>query len=467
MARILVCEDERAIQIALASLLQKRGFEVAVVSTADAAIARIGAERFDLVLTDLALGKGKSGLDVLARVREIERDVPVVLITAHGSEKTAVAAMKGGAADYLPKPFDNDELLLIIERVLQRSGLERDHRLLLERVEREQGLGAIVGSGVAMRRVFSLIEKIAETELGVLVRGESGTGKELVARAIHDRSARKKRPLVAVNCAAMSRDLVESELFGHEKGAFTGADMRRVGRFEQAQGGSLLLDEIGDMPLETQAKVLRVLEQRSLERVGGHTTIEVDVRVIAATHRDLEADVKAGRFREDLYYRLRVLEIVLPPLRERVDDIPALALRVLEELSVKNGRPSPVLSASALAALARHAWPGNVRELKNVLQRAAVLSGRSALEAADLALGEALPRATSADALPLDIVPFAEAKRLASEAFERRYLGLALARQDGNVKRAAESVGMVRQSLQQKMRELGLRRAKEDSEPDE
>jgi DNA-binding NtrC family response regulator len=299
---------------------------------------------------------------------------------------------------------------------------------------------------------------VAETDLTVLIRGESGTGKELVAQALHDRSSRKKRPFVAVNCAAISRELVESELFGHEKGAFTGADARRTGRVESAQGGTIFLDEIGDMPAETQAKVLRVLQEKTLERVGGGATVRVDVRVVAATHRDLEAEVRARRFREDLYYRLRVVEVTLPPLRERPEDIPALAERFLTELAERLGRKKMTLSPPALARLMRHGWPGNVRELRNVIEQAAVLASGPSIEETDLRLdSRELSAHTTASGSGLENVPFAEAKRRAVDAFERSYLLAALERHGGNVSRTAEAIGMVRQSLQQKIRELGLR----------
>jgi DNA-binding NtrC family response regulator len=307
-----------------------------------------------------------------------------------------------------------------------------------------------------MRQVFATLQKVAETDLTVLVRGESGTGKELVAQALHQRSPRRSRPFVAVNCAAISSELVESELFGHEKGAFTGADARRVGRFEAAEGGTILLDEIGDMPAATQAKVLRVLQERSFERVGGNKPIAVDVRIVAATHRKLEEEVRRGRFREDLYYRLRVVEIELPPLRERREDVPALALRFLERVTERLGLEKKRLGESALAKLARHPWPGNVRELQNAIERAAVLAPGALIEEADLRLaaapGESPPRADGGPD-----VAFGDAKKQAVARFERAFLLGALRRSGGNVSRAAESIGMVRQSLQQKIRELGLR----------
>jgi DNA-binding NtrC family response regulator len=290
----------------------------------------------------------------------------------------------------------------------------------------------------------------------VLVRGESGTGKELVAQALHNLSPRRGRPFVAVNCAAISRELVESELFGHEKGAFTGADARREGRFEAADGGSILLDEIGDMPPETQAKVLRVLQERSFERVGGTKPIDVDVRVIAATHRNLEEEVRKGRFREDLYYRLKVVTIELPPLRDRAEDVPALAQRFLERVTARLGLEKRQLGDAAMAKLVRHRWPGNVRELANVIEQAAVLASGSVIEEADLQLGGA-PSVAASEGSDASGLPFSEAKRRAVDRFERGYLLDALRRSGGNISRAAEAVGMVRQSLQQKIRELGLR----------
>jgi DNA-binding NtrC family response regulator len=378
------------------------------------------------------------------------------MITAHGSEQIAVEAMKSGAEDYVPKPFNNDEIRVVVARGLERTRLAREHSLLLERVQRDSGYANLIGSGAPMRRVFETIQKVAETDLTVLIRGESGTGKELVAQALHDRSARRSRPFVAVNCAAISRELVESELFGHEKGAFTGADARRAGRFEAAEGGTIFLDEIGDMPTETQAKVLRVLEERSFERVGGTRPIQVDVRVVAATHRNLEKEVEKGAFREDLYYRLRVVEIELPPLRDRREDIPALVDRLLAQTADRLGRDKKRLGPEALTHLTRHSWPGNVRELRNVIEQAAVLASQDEIRSDDLRLGTAGTPGPSAGT-PAPGVSFAEAKKDAVEGFEREYLLTALRRHGGNISRTAESIGMVRQSLQQKIRELGLR----------
>jgi DNA-binding NtrC family response regulator len=358
----------------------------------------------------------------------------------------------------------------VVRRALDRTQLQREHRLLLERVERELGQGPIIGSGPAMQRVFDMIRKVADTDLNVLVRGASGTGKELVAQALHQRSARAQRPFVAVNCAAISRELVESELFGHEKGAFTGANQRRAGRFEAAHTGCIFLDEIGDMPLETQAKVLRVLEERRLQRVGGNQSIDVDVRVVAATHRDLEAEVRRGNFRSDLYYRLKVIEITLPPLCERLSDLSSLVEHFLVRLAERLGREKKTIGSAALAALARYHWPGNVRELRNVVEQAAVLAAGASIGVDDLPalLGaEATPARAAISGTPIAAgASFAEAKKRAVEEFERNFLLAALRQSAGNVSKAAAAIGMVRQSLQQKIRELGLR--EEDwSEPSE
>jgi DNA-binding NtrC family response regulator len=457
-ARILVVEDERAIQLALRGLLRRDGYDVELADNGEAAIRKIQELPLDLVLTDLALGQGPSGMDVLRASKEHRPEAAVVMITAHGTEKIAVEAMKLGAEDYVPKPFDNEELRVVVRRALERTQLQRENRMLLERVERDYGFESLIGSGPAMKQVFETIQKVAETDLSVLIRGESGTGKELVAQALHQRSNRRARPFVAVNCAAISRELVESELFGHEKGAFTGADARRLGKFESANEGTIFLDEIGDMPHETQAKVLRVLQEKEFERVGGSSTVEVDVRVVAATHRDLETEVQAGRFRDDLYYRLNVVEIAIPPLRDRLEDLPALAERFLTQVAERLERDKKTIGEEALSALARHGWPGNVRELRNAIEQALVLSPGSVIGPEDLRItGGPVSEPSKSPVQVLNDVPFRDAKRHAVESFERDYLVRALRAHDGNISRTAESIGMVRQSLQQKIRELGLR----------
>jgi DNA-binding NtrC family response regulator len=458
---LLIVEDEPAIQLALESLLRKAGYEIVLAGSGDEALAQLQKHVFDLVITDLALGQGPTGLDVLHAVKASRPETPVIMITARGSEKIAVEAMKGGAEDYVPKPFENDEVRVVVRRALDRTRLEREHRFLLARLEREFGMGTIVGSGPGMQRVFETIAKVADTDLTVLVRGESGTGKELVAQELHQRGERRSRPLIAVNCAAINRELVESELFGHERGAFTGANVRRIGRFEAAHQGTIFLDEIGDMPLETQAKVLRVLEERKFERVGGGQTIEVDVRVVTATHRDLEAEVRRGNFRQDLYYRLKVIEIALPPLRERVADLPSLVERFLTRISERLSREKKSIEGDALAALAHYAWPGNVRELRNVIEQAAVLASGPSIRLVDL------PQLAASEKQSVNVgfnaaESFADAKRRSIEDFERGYIQVALRDSGGNISKAAQAMGLARQSLQQKIRELGLRGGADD-----
>jgi len=459
--RVLIVDDEKGMRLALRSLLAKEGYEVDTAESGEEALQRIEPGSFHVVITDLSL-KDTDGMAVLEHARRVDPDAAVVMITAYGSEKIAVAAMKNGAADYLPKPFDNDELRVLVRRVMETALLRRDHRRLLEQVQ-DAFAGRIVGRSPAMRRVFETIDKVADTDVTVLVRGESGTGKELVVSALHYRSPRRGRPLVKMNCAALSRELVESELFGHEKGAFTGAIARREGKFEAADGGTLFLDEVGDMPLETQAKLLRALQEKEFERVGGNQPIRVDVRVIAATNQDLEAQVRAGRFREDLYYRLRVVELGIPPLSERREDVPLLVDRFLKEAAGRFRRPAKPLTADAMRACVAHHWKGNVRELRSAVEQALLLAPGAEITEVDL-LGDknAAPNATNHTAAAMP-VSFREAKDRVVADFERAFLVQALRRNAGNITKAAEEIGMYRQNLQQKMRELGI--TADDAEP--
>jgi DNA-binding NtrC family response regulator len=461
--RVLIVDDEKGMRLALRSLLGKEGYEVDTAESGEEALRRIEPGSFHVVITDLSL-KDADGMAVLEHARRVDPDAAVVMITAYGSEKIAVAAMKNGAADYLPKPFDNDELRVLVRRVMETALLRRDHRRLLEQLQ-DAFAGRIVGRSPAMRRVFETIDKVADTDVTVLVRGESGTGKELVVSALHYRSPRRGRPLVKMNCAALSRELVESELFGHEKGAFTGAIARREGKFEAADGGTLFLDEVGDMPLETQAKLLRALQEKEFERVGGNQPIRVDVRVIAATNQDLEAQVRAGRFREDLYYRLRVVELVIPPLTERREDIPLLVDHFLKEAAGRFNRPAKPLTADAMRACVAHSWKGNVRELRSAVEQALLLAPGAEITEADL-LGDktiAAPNATNHRAVAEIPVSFREAKDRVVADFERAFLVEALRRNAGNITKAAEEIGMYRQNLQQKMRELGITAEDADS----
>jgi len=450
--RILVVDDERAIGIAIQRLLGARGHEVDAVLSGEEALRRLAEPGYHLVITDLSL-QGVSGMDVLRWVREHAPETAVIMITAFGSEKIAVEAMKLGAADYIPKPFDNDELELVVERLLDGMEVRRSLRLLQEQVAGAYRFGSLIGKSPAMQRVFDVIRKVADTDLTVLVRGPSGTGKELVANALHYNGPRRTKPLVKVNCAAFSRELVESELFGHEKGAFTGAVAAREGKFEIADGGTLFLDEIGDMRPETQAKILRVLQEREFERVGGNRTLKVDVRILAATNQDLEAKVKAGSFREDLYYRLNVVSIVLPGLRERVEDLPLLIEHFLAAAATRLKREPRPLAPDAYRALCAHEWKGNVRELEHAIEQAVALASGSEIALADL---PASMRGMPSDGAADPPGSFREAKQQAVERFERQFIHEALARHHGNISKAAEDMGMYRQHLQLKLAEYGI-----------
>jgi DNA-binding NtrC family response regulator len=453
--KILVVDDERAIGIAIQRLLTARGHEVETALSGEDAIRKLGERGYHLVITDLNL-KQLSGMDVLRWVREHAAETAVIVITAYGSEKIAVEAMKLGAADYVPKPFDNDELELVVERALEGIALRRDLRGFQEQAAGAYRFENIVGKSAAMQRVFDVIRKVADTDLTVLIRGPSGTGKELVANALHYNSPRRGRPLIKVNCAAFSRELVESELFGHEKGAFTGATATREGKFEVADGGTLLLDEIGDMGLETQAKILRALQERELERVGGNKTIKVDVRILAATNQDLEAKVKAGTFREDLYYRLNVVAIDLPALRERAEDLPLLIEHFLAAASTRLRREAKPIAPDAYRALGAHEWKGNVRELEHAIEQALALASGAEITLGDL---PASVRAAAGESVAADgELPgtFREAKQQVVERFERQFITEALTRHRGNISKAAEEIGMYRQHLQLKLAEYGI-----------
>ena len=450
--RILVVDDERAIGIAIQRLFSARGHAVDAVLSGREALARLAEHAYHLVITDLSL-QDVSGMDVLRWVREHAPETAVVMITAFGSEKIAVEAMKLGAADYIPKPFDNDELELVVERLLEGMEVRRSLRLLQEQVAGAYQFGSLLGKSPAMQRVFDVIRKVADTDLTVLIRGPSGTGKELVANALHYNGPRRTKPLVKVNCAAFARELVESELFGHEKGAFTGAVTAREGKFEIADGGTLFLDEIGDMRLETQAKILRVLQEREFERVGGNRTLKVDVRILAATNQDLEAKVKAGSFREDLYYRLNVVSILLPALRERPEDLPVLIEHFLAAAATRLKREPKSLAPDAYRALCAHEWKGNVRELEHAIEQAVALASGP-----EIALGD-LPtavRGVSSDGPADPPGSFREAKQQAIERFERQFIHEALARHHGNISKAAEDMGMYRQHLQLKLAEYTI-----------
>src|SRR2546428_4404113 len=408
--RVLVVDDEKAMVLALKGLLGKEGYHVETAASGEEPLRHIETGSFHVVITDLSMN-GVGGMQVLEHAKRVDPDLAVVMITAYGSEKIAVQAMRLGAVADVPKPFDNVGLRRVGRRVRDPVLLGRAHRRLLEQVQGAFGFEQIVGRSPAMRRLFETIDKIADADVTVLIRGASGTGKELVANALHYRSPRRAKPLVKMNCAALSQELVESELFGHEKGAFTGAIARREGKFESADGGTLFLDEVGDMPLETQAKLLRAIQEKEFERVGGNAPIRVDVRLIAATTQDLEAAGRAGRFREDLYYRLRVVELVIPPLVERREDIPLLIDHFLKDAAKRFGRDVKPLTGEALRACLTQPWKGNVRELRSAVEQALLLAPGPEIAAADLfANAPAAAAAAPAGAPPAPPLPRAEGR---------------------------------------------------------
>ncbi len=444
--RILVVDDEPAQRELVCGFLRKHGFDVAEAGGGKEAVARVKREPFDLVLTDQSM-PDLSGIEVLEAVRSTSPETAVVIITAYGTIETAVSAVKAGAADYLTKPLNLDDLLHRVHRVGERQRLVAENRELREALAERHRVEGIIGESGRMQEVLSLVRRVAPSDATVLIRGESGTGKELIARALHYASPRAGGPLVKVNCAALAESLLESELFGHEKGAFTGAVASRKGRFELADGGSIFLDEIGDLPPHLQVKLLRVLQEREFERVGSSRPVKVDVRLLAATHRDLEALVREGRFREDLYYRINVVTIVLPPLRERREDLPPLIEHFLRGFAGKNGKTVRGLTREAREALLRYDYPGNIRELENLIERAVVLTRDDVIGVEDLPLVLEAPASGSVD----------EAGLIAAvEGLERRMIREALTKADGTQTRAAELLGISERVLRYKLKKYGL-----------
>ena len=449
MARstILVIDDEPNILTTVRRALEIEGYAVEVAGNGALGLAKVGEHDIDLVLLDVMM-PGESGLETLPKIRVASPDTVVVMMSGNATIETAVQATKSGAHDFVEKPLSGDKLLLTVENALKFAKLRNENQKLRGRVATDF---AMIGRGAAMRAIFDKVAKTAPTTGRVLITGENGTGKELVARAVHEHSKRVDGPFVKLNCAAIPSELIESELFGHEKGAFTGATQQRRGKFELADGGTLFLDEIGDMNPSAQAKVLRVLQENELERVGGGETIKVDVRVVAATNKDLQAEIAGGRFREDLYYRLAVVPIELPPLRGRREDIPQLVEHFLEQVCSDNGRRLKKLAPSAMTLVMQHEWPGNVRELKNVVERLAILTGDAeVITEADV--GDALPRVKAVKAEFSRGTPF---KDLVAAA-EREIIMAALDANDHHVSNTARELQLERSHLYKKMRALGI-----------
>jgi two-component system, NtrC family, nitrogen regulation response regulator NtrX len=453
-ASVLIVDDEAGVRSALSGVLRDEGYTVDAVESGEACLDRVVRAPYDVIVLDIWL-PGMDGLATLARLRERRVDSPVVMISGHGNIESAVRAIKMGAFDFVEKPLSLEKTVLVIANAVRQRQLEAENRALRAHVDRRL---TMVGESYAMAQLREQIAMAAPTNGRVLIFGENGTGKELVARSIHALSRRRNGPFVEVNCAAIPEELIESELFGHVKGSFTGALADRRGKFEMAGGGTLFLDEIGDMSLKTQAKVLRALQEQVVEPVGGTTSVHVDVRVLAATNKDLPAEIRGGRFREDLYFRLNVIPIFVPPLRDRDEDIPLLAEHFMAELAREYGRRPKRLDPGAATGLQSYRWPGNVRELRNVIERLMIMVPGDTISLSDLTFLDGAPlQAEEADG-PTE--PLHEAR----DRFERDYILRALAAHNGNISRTADALGVERSNLYRKMRAFGITPVRREEE---
>jgi two-component system, NtrC family, nitrogen regulation response regulator NtrX len=460
MPSILIVDDEPGVRTALSGVLRDEGYDVDAVDSGEACLERLARQAYDVVVLDIWL-PGMDGLATLSRMRERQIDSQVVIISGHGNVESAVRAIKMGAFDFVEKPLSLEKTVLVVRNALRQRNLEAENLALRAKVDAQHQM---IGESYAMAKLREQVAMAAPTNGRVLIIGENGTGKELVARNIHGLSRRRSAPFVEVNCAAIPEELIESELFGHVRGAFTGAVADRRGKFETAQGGTIFLDEIGDMSLKTQAKVLRVLQEQVMEPVGGSTRIRVDARVLAATNKDLPTEIRAGRFREDLYFRLNVVPIFVPPLRERVEDVALLADHFMAMLAREYGRRPKTFDADAVVALQRYPWPGNVRELRNLVERLMIMVPGDRVSSRDLTfLEQGLVATPHATATVTAITSLHEAR----DEFEKQYILRALAAQQGNMSRTAEVLGVERSNLYRKMRAFGIMPARrgEDEEP--
>jgi DNA-binding NtrC family response regulator len=447
---ILVVDDEETMTDSLGAWLREDGYSVDVSSSGREAIEKARGREYAIYFVDLKMPGGLDGIETMMEIRKLQADASVIIITAYATVDTAITAMKEGAQEYVVKPCHPQEISLLVERIIRVKNLERENEILRRKLTRQYRFHDLVSKNARMAGIFDLVREVASQRSTVLLQGESGTGKELVARAIHYSGERATGPFVAVSCAALAEGLLESELFGHEKGSFTGAAGQKKGKFELAHGGTIFLDEIGDISPRVQVDLLRVLQERRFFRVGGTEEVEVDVRVVAATHRDLEADVREGRFREDLYYRLNVINVRIPPLRERREDVPLLAQEFVDRLSHELGRPVTGISDEALRVLMDHDWPGNVRELENAIERALVSCKSGVLTADDVAFLR--PAATPAgDGLRLPA-------GFTLQDLERQYIAVTLQRTRGNVKAAADALGIDRSTLYEKIKKYEISR---------
>ena len=448
--RILIVDDEEGLRRLLVRVLVKSGHEAIAVSGGAEALRQVAAEPFDLVITDIKMPE-MDGLELLRQLKDFDPALPVIVMTAYGTVESAVEALRAGAYDYLAKPFEIDELKLTVAKALERERLLAENRYLLAELEGRYDFAGIVGSSPGMHQVFEMASSVAASNASVLITGESGTGKELLARSIHFNSPRKEKPFVVLNCAALSEGVLESELFGHEKGAFTGALATRKGRFELADQGTLFIDEVGEMSLTAQVKLLRVIQEHEFERVGGSKSIKVDVRIVAATNKNLAEQVKLGRFREDLYYRLNVINLHLPPLRERREDIEPLARHFLHKYVTETGKKIDEIAPRALSCLLAHDWPGNVRELQNAIERGVVLAKGRILTPRDLPQG-----LQGDDQICLQLPERGGNLTDILEDLERQLIVQTLEREQGSQTRAADALGIKRTTLRYKMEKYRL-----------
>jgi len=453
MDTILVVDDEKNYLLVMETLLTGAGYEVLTVDSGEEALEQIRRNDLDLIITDMKMPR-MSGIELMEQLKQVYSDLPVIMMTAYGTVEKAVEAMKKGAFDYILKPFKNEELLLTIRKALELRHLLTENRRLKQDLEQRYRFENIVGNSKAMQSIFAMVEKVAQTRATVLLSGESGTGKELIARAIHHRSPRNNGPFISVNCGALTETLLESELFGHEKGSFTHALAMRKGRFELAEAGTLFLDEVAEMSPALQVKLLRVLQEMEFERVGGSKTIRADVRVVAASNRELKTEVEAGNFREDLFYRLNVVHMEMPPLRQRSEDIPLLVTHFMQKYAGANNKEGVRLEPEVMKILLRYHWPGNVRELENVIERAVILCSNNTITAEDLPanVAEAPETEFNIDLLVPSHIPLPEALEKIEEMMIRRALN-----QSGYVQvRAAELLGITKSLLQYKLKKYQI-----------
>ncbi len=447
---ILVVDDERGQREILNTILKKEGYHVVEAPGAREALETMGREEFDIILTDLKM-QGVSGMELLEAVLDDNPNQCVVMMTAHGTIDSAVEAMKKGAFDYLEKPLEKDNLLLVLRRAFERVNLVRENSMLQKRLEETHSIPDIIGSHPKMKEVFRVIHKISATNSTILIYGESGTGKELVARAVHDGSQRKDKAFFAINCAAIPDSLMESELFGHEKGSFTGADKRELGIFEAADGGTVFLDEIGELNTAMQAKLLRAIQEKEIRRVGGKVNIPIDVRIVSATNKDLEIEIKKGNFREDLFYRLNVIRINLPPLRERGSDIATLADFFVQKYGKQAPSPVKGISKPVLKLLMNYTWPGNVRQLESVIERGVLMTESELIQPEDL------PSEIRKDTVPGSSLPFLfPPEGISFEELERDLIVKAMERADWVIGKAAQLLGMTYKTLQYRLEKFGI-----------